>query len=102
MIALNKSLKYSLALSLLLLAAGTQAKPILIEQGQVMSISNNSVSINDTQFRMSPTVKVKKADQTPGKLIDMRSPMYRGTITGKVTIPQVVRHDGNHVRFVGG
>ena len=76
MIALNKSLKYSLALSLLLLAAGTQAKPILIEQGQVMSISNNSVSINDTQFRMSPTVKVKKADQTPGKLIDIKKGDY--------------------------
>ena len=76
MIALKKSLKYSLAWCLLLLAAGAQATPILIEQGQVLKISSSYVNINDTQFRMSPTVKVKKADQTPGKLIDIKKGDY--------------------------
>ena len=67
-----KHILSSLIISLLLTFPTAYAAFMLIEVGQVSSINNNSITIDDAQFRISPTVKVITSEKKKGALNDVQ------------------------------
>lgn len=67
-----KTLKSLIRLPLLLLLLGSgmtaHAQVILQDEGEVLSLNNRYIIINDTQHAISPTVKVKLPNDKVGKL----------------------------------
>ena len=46
------------------------------EMGEVGSINRSFIHLNDTQFRLSPTVKVSREDKKPTTLLQVKKGDY--------------------------
>ena len=71
-----KQIFFGLILSLLLTAQSSYAQVMLTEAGQVSSINEISIILDDAQFKISPTVKVVTLKGRKRTLSDVKSGDY--------------------------
>lgn len=62
--------------TLLLLSSSAQAELLMKERGEISSVNRSFIHLNDTQFRLSPTVKVTREDKKPTTLLQVKKGDY--------------------------
>ncbi len=69
---LSKTIVSALALCLLLAPLGVQAQTAYTQVGKILSLSKSHINVDDSQERLSPTVKVVFPGNKLRKLSDLR------------------------------
>ena len=72
MIKLSKNIFHALALCLLLAPLGVQAQDGFTQIGEILALSKQHINVDDSQERLSPTVKVVFPGNKLRKLSDLR------------------------------
>ena len=78
----SKKIIHALALCLLLAPLGVQAQQGFAAVGKVLALSKNHINVDDSQERLSPTVKVV----FPGNKLRQLSDLRVGYVVGLIMI----------------